>query len=504
MVQLWKVACTLLLPCLNSNGEKMKHNTPNRNECYFLTNPVVLPAAMMIYESAADLPLVCPHGHVDPRLFSEEDYHFSNPVELMVQSDHYVLRILHSQGVAYESLGIPVKGKLVEQDPLKIWQTFANYYYCFAATPTGVWIDDILVNVFGIEERLNGKNASAIYMAIQEQLDDPNFTPRKLYQRFNIAVLSTTDSPSDNLSLHRQIASSGWKGNILPTFRVDAILQIDRPDWRQEIDKLSMASGINIMDFHSYIQALENRRAWFKQMGATATDIAVVNAETLLLSVREMEEFFQKGLNGTISFDEANRFVAGMLVELARMSAEDGLVMQMHVGSYRNHDIDLFSNSGPDLGADFPIPIEFTRPLQQLLCRFGNHPNFSLILFTLDESAYARELAPLASYYPAVKLGAPWWFNDSFNGIQRFFDQVIDICGLYNTVGFNDDARNFLTIPARHNQWRRASANWLAGLLVRQVIDEDTAQFMMKALSCGLALKAYKLEDYAPENARIT
>ena len=476
----------------------------NRIERYFPANPVLMPVAKMIYESAADLPLVCPHGHVDPHLFSEADYHFGNPVELMIQPDHYVLRILHSQGVAYESLGIPVNGSPVEQDPTKIWQTFADHFYCYAATPTGLWISDELAEVFGIEERLNGRNAAAIYAAIQKQLDDSNFTPRKLYQRFNIAVLSTTDSPSDDLSLHKQIAASGWKGHIFPTFRADSILHIDRTDWRQEIDKLSMASGIKIMDFPSYIQAVETSRTRFKQMGATATDMAVVNAETLLLSVQEMEALFQKGLKGTISFDEANRFVAGMLVELARMSAEDGLVMQMHVGSYRNHDLDLFANSGPDLGADFPIPVEFTRPLQPLLHRFGNHPNFSLILFTLDESTYARELAPLASYYPAVKLGPPWWFNDNLNGMQRFFDQAIDSGGLYNTVGFNDDTRAFLSIPARHDLWRRASANWLAGLLVRQVINEETAHQMMKALSCGLALKAYRLEDFAPESARIT
>jgi glucuronate isomerase len=475
----------------------------NRSDRYFPANPVLLPAAKILYESAANLPLVCPHGHVDPRLFSEADYHFGNPVELMIQPDHYVLRILHSQGVAYESLGIPVNGSPVEQDPQKIWQTFADHFYCYAATPTGLWIGDELAEVFGIEERLNSRNAAAIYKAIQNQLDDPNFTPRKLYQRFNIAVLSTTDSPSDDLSLHQQIAASGWKGRICPTFRADSILHIDRADWRQEIDKLSLASGIKITDFSSYIQAVENRRAWFKQMGATATDMAVVNANTLVLSMHEMELLFQKGLKGSICFDEANRFVAGMLVELARMSAEDGLVMQMHVGCYRNHDLDLFANGGPDLGADFPIPVEFTRPLQPLLNRFGNHPNFSLILFTLDESTYARELAPLASYYPAVKLGPPWWFNDNLNGMQRFFDQAIDSGGLYNTVGFNDDTRAFLSIPARHDLWRRASANWLAGLLIRQVIDEETAHQMMKALSCGLALKAYRLEDYAPESARI-
>lgn len=471
---------------------------------YLHADPFLRPIAQELYESAARLPLVCPHGHVDPRLFSDENYHFGNPVELLIQPDHYVLRILHSQGVAYESLGIPVKGgKPVEQDPRKIWQIFADHFYCYEATPVGLWIRDELGKVFGIEEKLCGANAQQVYDAVQAHMDDPDFTPRKLYQRFNIAVLSTTDAPSDTLEEHQKISASGWEGHILPTFRADAVVHIEHADWRQEIEKLSAASRIRVVDFDSYISAVENRRAWFKQMGATATDVAVVSAQTAVLTAREMDVLFQKGIKGTISAAEADAFIAGMLVELARMSAEDGLVMQMHVGSYRNHDRALYENSGPDLGADFPVPVEFTRPLQSLLNRFGNHPNYSLILFTMDETTYARELAPLASYYPAVKLGPPWWFNDNLNGMERFFEQAVDAGGLYNTVGFNDDTRAFLSIPARHNLWRRASANWVAKLLVRQVVDEETAYKMMKALACGLALKAYRLEEYAPESARI-
>jgi glucuronate isomerase len=474
-------------------------------ERYLNGDSLLRPVAKALYDSAKQLPLVSPHGHVDPLLFSEENYHFGNPVELLIQPDHYVLRILHSQGVSYEQLGIPARGKEpVEKDPRKIWQTFAKYFYCYAATPIGLWLNDELANVFGIEEKLTPANAQAIYDAIQNQLLEPEFTPRKLYQRFNMAVLSTTDSPTDDLQQHRAIANSGWEGHILPTFRADSILHIDRSDWRQEIEKLAVASGIPVNDFASYIKAVENRRTWFKQNGATATDLAVVAAHTALLSPFEMNSLLQKGLKGTITPSEAQQFVAGMLVELARMSAEDGLVMQMHVGCYRNHDQELFENSGPDLGADFPVPVEFTRPLQALLNRYGNHPNFNLILFTMDESTYARELAPLASYYPAVKLGPPWWFNDNLNGIQRFFEQAIDSGGLYNTAGFNDDTRALLSIPARHDLWRRASANWLAGLLVRRIIDENTAYEMIKALACGLAVKAYRLEKYLPAEARLS
>lgn len=466
-------------------------------ERYLNADPVIRPAARALYESAKNLPLVCPHGHVDPSWFAREDFHFNNPVELLIQPDHYVLRILHSQGVTYEQMGIPIKGgEPVEEDPRKIWQIFADHFYCLAATPVALWIGDELSDVFGIEEPLTAANAQEIYETIQNQLKSPEFTPRQLYRRFNIAVLSTTDSPVDDLSGHRQIAQSGWGGTILPTFRADTLLHIERPDWRQEVEKMAMLNGTTAGSYRSFIQSIEARRAWFKENGTTATDMAVLNAHSHYINHNSMENLYQKGLKKIITPDESAMFTAGMLMEMARMSSEDGLVMQLHVGCYRNHDRQLFENGGSDLGADFPVPVEFTRPLQALLNQFGNHANFRLILFTLDESTYARELGPLASYYPAVKLGPPWWFNDNLNGIQRYFEQAIDSGGLYNTVGFNDDTRALLSIPARHDLWRRASASWLAGLLVRHIVDEKTAYEMMEALACGLAVKAYRLEDY--------
>jgi glucuronate isomerase len=471
---------------------------------YLVSDIAEKPVASELYESAAHLPLVCPHGHVDPHLFADPNYHFNDPVGLMIQPDHYVLRILHSQGIAYEKLGIPVKGGgPVEADPRKIWQVFAEHFYCYDATPTGLWIRDELADVFGVDEKLSSKNAQAIYDAVQSRLRAADFTPRTLYQRFNIAVLSTTDSASDDLLEHKKIVASSWQGHILPTFRADTVVHIDRPTWADEIAALGAAAKISVDHFSAYLQALEARRTYFKSMGATATDLAVLSPTAAEVSPVEMDALFQKGLQKHISVAEAARFVSGMLMELARMSVEDGLVMQLHVGSYRNHDESLFETAGSDQGADFPIPVEFTRPLQPLLNRFGNHPNFNLILFTLDETTYARELAPLASYYPAVKLGPPWWFHDNLNGMQRFFEQAIDSGGLYNTVGFNDDTRAFLSIPARHDVWRRASANWLAGLVVRCIVDEDSAHQMMKALACGLAFKAYHLEQYAPPEARM-
>jgi glucuronate isomerase len=471
---------------------------------YFANDPAQLKLARTLYQGAAQLPLVCPHGHVDPHLFADTDYHFGNPVELMILPDHYVLRVLHSHGVDYADLGIPEIGKPAPQrDPRGVWQIFADHFYLYAATPTGIWIQNELTDVFGIAEPLNGRNAQAVYAAVQQALSGADFTPRKLYKRFNITVLSTTDGASDDLALHRQIKTSGWEGHILPTFRADTIVNIDAAAWTGEVEKLGAASHIQIGSYAQFIQAVESRRAWFVENGATATDLAVVEATTADVPAAEMERLFQQGLAHTINAEETSRFISGMLMELARMSSEDGLVMQLHVGSLRNHDRALFEKYGPDLGADFPITVEFTRALQPLLNRYGNHPNFHLILFTLDESTYSRELAPLASYYPAVKLGPPWWFHDNLNGMQRFFEQAVDSGGLFNTVGFNDDTRAFLSIPARHDVWRRAGANWLAGLTLRGVVEENMAEIMMRALSCGLALQAYKLEEYAPKEARL-
>jgi glucuronate isomerase len=471
---------------------------------YLVSDPAQRQVARNLYEITRGLPLVCPHGHVDPHLFADQNYHFDDPVGLLIKPDHYVLRILHARGIEYEKLGIPGQnGKIVEEDPRKIWQLFAEYFYCYDATPTGLWIRDELAEVFGIEEKLTAKNAQVIYDSIQKQLNALDFTPRKLYQLFNISVLCTTDSASDELHDHQVIASTEWSGHILPTFRADTIVHIDQANWVEEITALSKTSSLEIKDFPTFLQAIESRRSFFKQMGATATDLAVVSANSEKVAPVVMESLFQKGINQKINQKESAQFVAGMLLELARMSAEDGLVMQLHVGSYRNHDEGLFESAGPNLGADFPVPVTFTQPLRPLLDCFGNHPNFHMILFTLDETTYARELAPLASYYPSIKLGPPWWFHDNLNGMQRFFEQAIDSGGLYSTAGFNDDTRAFLSIPARHDVWRRASANWLSNLVVRHVVDEESAHEMMKALACGLAIKAYKLEQYAPAEARI-
>lgn len=467
------------------------HLTEDR---YFDPDPGQRKVACDLYQSLSELPLVCPHGHVDPRLFSDPDFNYGSPTELLIIPDHYIFRMLYSQGIPLEELGVPrIDGGGVETDHRKIWQIFADNMYLFRGTPCGMWLQDELYFVFGVKEKFSGITAQAIYDEIDAKLNSPEFSPRALFERFNIEVLCTTDAATDSLEHHQAIRASEWNGRVLPTFRPDNVVNLQTPGWREHIDTLAEVSGVDISDYHSYIEALENRRAYFKENGATATDHAALSADTERLDDTRAEAIFYRALKGTADVDEQQRFGSHMLMEMARMSIEDGLVMQLHVGSLRNHNVQIFERFGLDKGADIPITAEFTRSLRPLLSAYGNDPRLTLILFNLDETNYARELAPLAGHYPAVKLGPPWWFHDSLNGIYRYFDQVMETAGIYNTAGFNDDTRAYPSIPARHDVWRRASANWVAGLTVRGIVDEADAYEMVRALAYDLAKKAYKL-----------
>jgi glucuronate isomerase len=469
----------------------MNHLPPNR---YLSPDPAQQRVALALYQTVAGLPLVCPHGHVDPRLFADPDYQFGSPTELLLIPDHYIFRMLYAQGIPMEDLAVPRRDNgQVESDHRRAWQLFADNFYLFRGTPTGIWLRDELANVFGITQKLNSQNAQTIYDQIDEKLKQPEFKPRRLYDRFNIEVLCTTDAATDTLAYHQAIRESGWHGRILPTFRPDAVVNLDTENWRDHIAALSQVSGIDVVDYRSFLQALAQRRAFFKAMGAKATDHAALTAYTALLSDREAEAIFQRALRDQATAEDATQFTGHMLIQMAQMSMEDGLVMQLHVGAYRNHNEQIFSRFGRDMGADIPITSEFTRGLRPLLNRFGNHPDFTLILFNLDETTYARELAPLAGHYPAVRLGPPWWFHDSLNGMRRYFDRVMETAGIYNTAGFNDDTRAYASIPARHDVWRRAACDWVAGMVVRHIVDEADGAEMVRALAYDLAKQAYKL-----------
>ena len=465
---------------------------------YLAPDPAQRRVARELYDGVAGLPIVSPHGHVDPRLLADPAATFGTPTELFLIPDHYILRMLYSQGIPMEALGVRPSGgrsssNAVEADHRRAWQLFADNVHLFRATPSGVWLADGLRGVFGVEKPLSGKNAGAVYDELSEKLGRPEFRPRALFERFGVETLCTTDDAADPLDSHRAIRASGWAGDVRPTFRPDGVINLLAPGWRDRLNALAAAVGREINSTAALIAALEERRAFFRSMGAVATDHGVETAYTESLGEAEADAILARALRGRATPDDARRFCGHMLIELARMSAEDGLVMQLHVGSLRNHNPAVFELFGADKGADIPVAVEFTRSLKPLLDRFGNDSRLRLILFTLDETTYGRELAPLAGHYPAVRIGPPWWFYDSLNGMARYFDAVIETAGLHNTAGFNDDTRAFCSIPVRHDLWRRAASSWLAGLVLRDIVDASDAAEMAHDMAYGLAKRTYRL-----------
>jgi glucuronate isomerase len=464
---------------------------------YFDPDPAIRRAARAIYDDTRALPLICPHGHVDPRLLADDEP-FAEPTALIITPDHYIFRMLYSQGIPLESLGIPTRdGTPVEQDPRKIWQRFADHYHLFRGTPTGAWLDHEFHAVFGIRVRFTSESAQLIYDEILERLGSPEFRPRALFDRFDIEVLTTTDKASDGLSAHQAIRASGWGGRVVPCFRPDAVFRIATQSWRSELDALAAAHGSSLDDYPAFIRAIEERRAYFMSLGATSTDHAVLEPHTARLGDAEADRLFQRARRCEADAADQQRFEAHMLMEMARMSTADGLVMQLHPGAFRDHHDAVAHRFGPDTGADIPVATEYTKNLHALLNAYGAHPRFTLVVYTLDESTYARELAPLAGHYPALRLGSPWWFHDSIEGMTRFRQRTTETAGIYNTAGFNDDTRAFCSIPARHDLSRRVDANFLAGLVARHIVDLGDARAMARALAYDIPRATYRLDQPA-------
>ncbi len=455
----------------------------------FPADPDTRAVARRLYSAIRDLPLVSPHGHTQAAWFAHNQP-FPDPASLFVQPDHYVYRMLYSQGVSLEDLEIGVPEI---KDPRKVWRTFAEHYYLFRGTPTRMWLDYAFQELFGLSERLSAKTADLYYDTIAEKLLTPEFLPRSLYERFRLEVLATSDSPLDSLSDHQAIRDSGWKARIIPTFRPDPVIDPEFPGFREKIARLGAMAGEDTDSFKGYLRALEKTRARFKQLGCTATDHGHLTARTANLSGEEAARLYDLVLSGRADGEQQELFRAQMLTEMGGMSVNDGLVMQIHPGSSRNHNRQLFERYGRDMGADIPTATDYVHALRPLLDRHGNERNFTLVLFTLDESAYSRELAPLAGHYPCLRLGPPWWFHDSPEGMQRFRETVTETAGFYNTAGFNDDTRAFLSIPARHDVARRMDCAFLAKLVVEYRLDEDEAFEVAHDLTYKLVRIAYKL-----------
>ncbi len=455
----------------------------------FPAEPDIRTIAKALYTQVRGLPIISPHGHTQASWFAKNEP-FPDPAKLFVQPDHYVYRMLYSQGVSMDELEI---GQAEIKDPRKIWRIFAQHYYLFRGTPTRIWLDFCFQELFGLQERLSEKTADAYFDLISERLRTPEFLPRALYDRFDLEVLATTDSPLDSLSDHEAIRNSDWKARILPTFRPDSVVDPGFDGFTGNIDRLGGQTGENTSTWAGYLDALRKTRARFRGLGCTATDHGHPTAQTANLATADAAELFGNVLSGKADLAQQELFRAQMLTEMARMSLEDGLVMQIHPGSVRNHNRKVFERFGRDAGADIPGPTNYVQALRPLLDAFGNEPGLSIILFTLDESTYSRELAPLAGHYPCLKLGPAWWFHDSPEGMMRYREHVTETAGFYNTVGFNDDTRAFLSIPARHDMARRVDCSYLARLVSDHRLEEDEAVELAHALAYGLAKRAYRL-----------
>ena len=462
---------------------------------YFCSDPAQREIARHLYQIVKDRPLICPHGHVDPVLLAE-DRPFSDPTSLLVIPDHYLFRMLYSQGIPLEKTGVArIDGGMTETDHRKIWQIVGDHFYLFRGTPTGMWLKHELKEVLGVDIRLDGDTAMEIYDIISGNLKKPENRPRALFDRFNIEVLSTTDSPDDPLNYHQQIRESGWNATVIPTFRPDGVTDLLTAKWKTNIDALSEASGIDCGSYSGFIRALENRRDFFRKAGCKATDHAVLTAYTGLLNGTQAETLYQKAMKGKATPEDARIFAGHMLMEMARMSLDDGLTMQVHAGVFRGHNPVISEKFGPDKGCDIPIRVNWVNDFKPLLNQYGNDPRLTLIIFCMDESTYSRETAPLAGHYPALKLGPAWWFHDSREGILRFRRMTTETAGIYNTVGFNDDTRAFPSIPSRHDLARRVDARYLAELVTEHVIEMDEAEEMIDDLAYHLPKTSQTLGD---------
>ncbi len=444
--------------------------------------------ARRLYAEVASLPIISPHGHTDPEWWAT-DAPFGNATELLLHPDHYVFRMLYSQGVALEALGIGG----ADADPRESWRLFAERYHLFRGTPTRMWLDWVFAESFGLDVQLDASTADHYYDHITAALATDPFRPRALFDRYNIEVIATTENPLDELCHHQAIRASGWKGRVITAYRPDPVVDPEFEGFHDNLKALSSLTGEDCFSWSGYLAAHRQRRAFFAQMGATSTDHGHPTARTADLSATEAEALFKRVTGPNVTAQDAELFRAQMLTEMAGMSIDDGLVMQLHPGVYRNHNAQIFNRFGRDKGADIPLPCEYVHALRPLLSKYGNDPRFSFITFTLDETSYARELAPLAGHYPAMKLGPAWWFNDSPEGMRRFREMTTETAGFYNTVGFNDDTRAFMSIPARHDVARRMDCSWLAQLVAEHRMVEWEAAELAADLAYHLAKRAYNL-----------
>ena len=453
--------------------------------------------ARALYAEVGGLPIVSPHGHTDPKWFATNDK-WTDATSLLLAPDHYIYRMLYSRGIALDDLAIPHRGGVPATDPRSAWRLFASNYHLFRGTPSRLWVDHVFAEVFGFDVALDASTADLYFDRINEALATDAFRPRALFDRFRVDFLATTEGAHDSLDSHHAIHRSGWGRRVVTTYRPDGVIDVEHEQFEGAMARFAELTGEDVYSWRGYLAAHAKRRADFRAAGATATDHGHPTAATANLSPVEAEALFARIVGGGWTAADAELFRAQMLTEMAKMSVEDGMVMQIHPGSFRNHNAGLFASHGRDKGADIPTRTDYVHALKPLLDVVGTERDLSIILFTLDESVYARELAPLAGHYPCLKLGPAWWFHDSPEGMMRFRETTTETAGFYNTVGFNDDTRAFLSIPARHDVARRVDCAFLARLVVEHRLEDWEAAELALELTSGLVRRAYRIDQPEP------
>ena len=476
-------------PMLQTTGSTPLTLNPDR---LFSSDPTQRAIARELYTLVKDYPILSPHGHTDPAWFATNEP-FESATALFLSPDHYIYRMLYSQGIDMDTVGVGSKAGPSGADPREAWRIFARNQHLFRGTPTSMWMGHVFGEIMGFDVQLNAATADHYYDRIGELLASDAYRPRALFERFNIELLATTESPTDTLEHHQAIKASGWTGRVVTAYRPDPVIDPEHEDFHAKMQVFAELSGEDVYDWQGYLRAHRVRRAFFATMGATSSDHGHPTAQTANLSAADAEALFRRILQPNVTAGDAELFRAQMLTEMARMSLDDGMTMQIHPGSFRNHNLKVFEKYGRDKGCDIPLPTNYVHALKPLLDAFGNEKDLTVILFTLDETNYARELAPLAGHYPILKLGPSWWFHDSPEGMMRFREQVTETAGFYNTVGFNDDTRAFLSIPARHDVARRTDCAFLARFVAEHRLEEDEAHELAHALTYGLVKAAYKL-----------
>jgi Glucuronate isomerase len=448
--------------------------------------------ARELYDAVRELPIVSPHGHVPARWLAADEP-FTDPTSLLITPDHYITRLLHASGVGLEQLGVGIEQPSADQSR-RAFRILCENWSLYRGTPVRFWLESELAEIFGLDLAPSAQTADELYDAVSDCLTRPEFRPRALYRRFHLEFLATTDDPCDDLADHRLLADDpGFDGRVVPTFRPDRYLEPGRPQWNALVDRLGQVSDTDTGSWAGWLEAMRLRRAYFAANGAVSSDHSHADARVEPLTATEGERLYALARRRTITGEEADTLRRGMMFEQARMAADDQLVLTMHPAVFRNHHPATFDRFGADAGADIPLKVEFTRAVQPMLAAFGTSPGFQVVFFTIDESVYARELAPLAGFYPSVYVGVPWWFIDAPDAMRRFRSAVTETVGFTRTSGFVDDTRAYLSIPARHDLSRRIDAGYLARLVTEHRLSLDEALQTAHELVMGNPKRAFRL-----------